>query len=123
MTPARPSCTESRSGRRTQFNAAPGSHWASALVGRFHRLGRVDGCRPASERVEALGGAGAGLGGIDENGQAGVRGDVKAVEAQAEFADDGVVEVLERAGMEADVVCCPVGAKRFALRGEFADEV
>ena len=52
-----------------------------------------------------------------------VGGDVQAVEAEAELADDGVVEVLDRGGVEADVVRGPVGAERLALRGELADEV
>jgi len=52
-----------------------------------------------------------------------VAGDVEAIEAEAELADDGVVEVLDRRGVEADVVCGPVGAERLALRGQRADEI
>jgi hypothetical protein len=39
------------------------------------------------------------------------------------LADDGVVELLGGSGVEAHVVCGPVGAKRLALRRELADEV
>jgi hypothetical protein len=52
-----------------------------------------------------------------------VCGDVEAVEAEAELADDGVVELLDGGRVEADVVCGPVGAERLALRGELADEI
>ena len=84
----------------------------SALVGRSRRLGGVDRGRPASEQVERLLGAGAGFGGVGEERQPVVGGDVEAVEAEAELADDGVVEVLDGGGVEADVVCGPVGAER-----------
>ena len=52
-----------------------------------------------------------------------VGGDVEPVEAEAEFPDDGVVELLDGCGVEAHVVRGPVGAKGLALRGKLADEV
>jgi hypothetical protein len=52
-----------------------------------------------------------------------VGGDVQAVVAEAELADDGVVEVLDGGGVEADVVGGPVGAERLAPCCELADEV
>jgi hypothetical protein len=45
-----------------------------------------------------------------------VGGNVQAVEAEAELADDGVVEELDGGGVEGDVVDGPVGAERVALR-------
>ena len=88
------------------------------------RRGRlVVGGGPAAEEVERLLGAGAGFGGVGEERQPGVGGDVEAVEAEAELADDGVVEVLDGGGVEAHVVRGPVGAERLALGGELADEV
>jgi len=52
-----------------------------------------------------------------------VGGDVEAVEAEAELADGGVVEVLDGGGVEAHIVCGPVGAERFAPGRELAHEV
>jgi hypothetical protein len=52
-----------------------------------------------------------------------VCGDVQPIEAEAELTDDGVVEVLDGAGVEADVVGGPVGAERIALGRELADEL
>jgi hypothetical protein len=52
-----------------------------------------------------------------------VGGDVQAVEAEAELADDGMMEVLDAGGVEADIVGGPVGAEGLALGRELADEV
>ena len=43
--------------------------------------------------------------------------------AQAEVADDGVVEVLDAGEVLADVVLGPAGSELLVLGGEFADEV
>jgi hypothetical protein len=51
-----------------------------------------------------------------------VGGDVQAVEAEAELADDRMMEVLDRGGVEAHVVCGPVGAERVALGGARIEE-
>ena len=75
---------------------------------------------PSSLRLR---GARAGLGGVGEERETVVGGDVQAVEAEAELADDGMMEVLDRGGVEAHVVCGPLGAERVALGGELADEV
>ena len=99
------------------------SRSASALVGRTRRLGGVDGGCPAAEELQRVLGAGAGLGGVGEERQAGVRGEVQPVEAQAELANDGMVEVLDAGVVEADVVRGPAGAERLALGCELADEV
>ena len=64
-----------------------------------------------------------GFGGVGEEGQARVCGEVHAVVAQAELANDGMVEVLDAGVVEADVVGRPEGAERLALGCEFADEV
>ena len=106
-----------RGGNR-QVNASP-----SALVGRARRLIAVDRGHPAAEERQRLIRARAGLSGVRGERQPLVGGDVQAVEAQAELADDRVVEVLDGRGVEAHVVCGPVAAKRLALRRELADEV
>src|SRR4051812_18439111 len=59
-----------------------------SLVGRAHRLGGVDGGRPAAEELQRLIRARARLGGVGGQRQPMVGGDVQAVEAQAELADD-----------------------------------
>jgi len=50
-------------------------------------------------------------------------GEVQAVEAQIELADDRMVEVLDGGCVEANVVRGPAGAERVALGSELADEV
>jgi hypothetical protein len=52
-----------------------------------------------------------------------VGGEVQSVEGQAELADNGMVEMFDAGVVEADVVRGPAGAERFAVGGEFADEV
>src|SRR6266536_585339 len=96
---------------------------ASTRVGRVRRLGGVDGGCPAAEELQRFLGARAWLGGVGEERQAGVSGEVQPVEAQAELANDGMVEVLGAGVVEADVVGGPAGAERLALGCEFADEV
>ena len=93
------------------------------MVGCLCWVGGVGRGCPASQEVERLFGARAWLGGVGEERQAVVGGDVQAVEAEAEFADDGVVEVLDGGRVKADVVGCPVGAERFASGRELAHEV
>jgi hypothetical protein len=78
---------------------------------------------PASEQSQCFLVARAGFGGVGEEREPVVGGDVQAIEVQAELADDGVVEVLDRGRVEADVVCGPVGAERLALGRELADEI
>ena len=56
---------------------------ASALVGRARGFGGVDRGCPAAEELQRLLGAGAGLGGVGEERQPGVSGEVQPVEAQA----------------------------------------
>lgn len=95
----------------------------SGLVGRARRLGGVAGGGPAAEELQRLLGAGAGLGRVDGDRQPGIGGEVHPVVAEGEIADDGVVEVLDAGGVEADVVRGPAGAERLALGCELADEV
>jgi len=52
-----------------------------------------------------------------------VGGDVQAVEAEAELANDRVVEVLDGGSVKPDVVGCPMRAKRVASGRELAHEV
>src|SRR6478672_2422388 len=96
---------------------------ALALVGCGRGLGGVDGRCPAAEELQRVLGARAGLGGVGEERQAGVGGEVQPVEAQAELADDLMVEALGAGVVEANVVLGPAGAERLALGGELADEV
>jgi hypothetical protein len=49
---------------------------------------------PSCRGVQRVLGAGAGFGGVGEEGQPGVSGEVEPVEAQAELADGGMVEAL-----------------------------
>ena len=86
-------------------------------------MGRVERRGPAAEELEGFLVARAGLGGVGEDRQAGVGGEVQALEVEAEVADDGVVEALDAGDVEADVVRGPVGAEHLALRRELADEV
>src|SRR4051812_8527098 len=95
----------------------------SALVGRVRRLGGVGGGRPAAEQLERLFGPRSGLGGVGEDRQAVVGGEVETVEAQSELADDRMVKVLDASVVEADVVRGPADAERFAVCRELADEV
>src|SRR5437773_2437708 len=95
----------------------------SALVGRARPLGRVDGGRPAAEELERLFGARTGLGGVGEDRQPVVGGEVQPVVAQAELADLGMMELLDAGVVEAHVVRGPATAKCLALRCELADEV
>jgi len=60
--------------RRSTVDCASCS--GSALVGRPRGLGKVDGGRPASEQVQRFLGAGAGFGGVGEERQPVVGGDV-----------------------------------------------
>ena len=50
-------------------------------------------------------------------------GEVQPVVAQAELADDGMVELFDAGVVEAHVVRGPAGAERLALCCELADEV
>ena len=95
----------------------------SASVDRLLRLGEVGCGRPASQQVQRFLRTRTWLGGVGEEGQAVVGGDVHAVEAEAELTNAGVVEQLDGGGVEADVVDCPVGAEHLALGRELADEV
>lgn len=78
---------------------------------------------PASEELEGFFVARAGLCGVGEDGQAGVRGELQPLEVEAELADYGVVEVLDAVDVKADVVRGLTGAKGLALRGELFGEV
>jgi hypothetical protein len=93
------------------------------VVGRARQLGGIDGGRPAAEECQGLVGARAGLGGVGDDRQPGVSGEVQPVVAELELADDGMVEVLDARVVEADVVRGPAGAERLTLGGELADEV
>src|SRR4051794_12275894 len=64
-----------------------------------------------------------GLGGVGEDALTGVRGQRKGLEGQVEVSDDGVVEELDAAGVDADVVCGPSLAELFAAGGELPDQV
>src|SRR6266536_320998 len=99
------------------------SRSTSALVGRARRLSVVDGGRPAAEELERLFRARTGFGGVGEDRQPVVGGEVQPVVAQAELADDGMVEVLDAGVVEAHVVRGPAAAERLASCCELADEV
>src|SRR5947209_5315291 len=108
---------------QTRVRRDAGLCLGSARVGRPRWVGDARSGCPASQEVQRLLGARAWLGGVGEEGQSMVGGDVQAVEAEAEIADDGVVEVLEGGRVKANVVGRPVGAERVASGREFADEV
>jgi hypothetical protein len=82
-------------------------------VGRARRLGEVGGGRPAAEQLERLFGARTGLGGVGEDRQPVVGGEVQPVVAQAELADCGMVEPLDTwlLAQGADIAPIP-GTKR-----------
>src|SRR3989442_3036335 len=94
----------------------------SALVGRARQPSVVDGGRPAAEELERLFGARARLGGVGEDRQPVVCGEVQPVVAQAELTNHGMVELLDTVVVEAHVVRGPAGAERLALCCELADE-
>src|SRR5437764_335388 len=77
--------------------------------------------RPAAKELQRFVCAGAGLGGVGEERQAGIGGEVEAVVRQMQVADDGMVEVLDAGVVEADVVRGPAGTEGLALRRELAD--
>jgi hypothetical protein len=89
----------------------------------MRRLGGDHRGYPAAEEFQRVLGAGAGLGGVGEDRQARVRGEVESVVAEGELADFGMVEVLDAGVVEADVVRGPAGPELVALGCEFADEV
>ena len=63
------------------------------------------------------------LGGVGEDRQPIVCGEIETVEVQAELADDWVMEVLDAGVVEAHVVGGPVGTECFAAGFELADKV
>ena len=69
---------------------------------RARRLSGVDRGSPASEELKRLFRARAGLGGVGEERQPGVRGEVQPVVGEVEVADDGMVEVLDAGVVKAD---------------------
>src|SRR5437870_13789683 len=94
-----------------------------SLVGRLRRLRGVGGGCPAAEELERLFGARARLSGVGEDRQPVVCGEVQPVVAQAELADDGMVELLDTGVVEAHVVRRPAGTEHLALCCELADEI
>jgi len=66
-----------------------------ALVGRACGLSGVERRRRAPKELQRLLGARARLGAVGEERQPLVCGELQPVEAQAELADDGMVEVLD----------------------------
>jgi hypothetical protein len=93
------------------------------LVDRARGLSGVEGGCPATEKLQRLLGARPGLGGVGEDRQPVVRGEVEPVEGEGEIADDGMVELLDAGVVEADAVRGPAGAERLALGCELVDEV
>src|SRR3954454_19098198 len=77
----------------------------------------------AAEEVERVGGASPWVGGVGEDGEAGVEDDFQALVVELEVADVPVVEVLDAADVEADVVAGPVLAELVAAGRQLADEV
>ncbi len=63
----------------------------------------------------------AGLGRVGEDRQPVVCGEVQPVEAEVQFADGGVVKLLDACAVEADVVCGPEDAELVALGSELTD--
>ncbi len=86
-------------------------------------VGLVEGRGPACEEVERLGGLRAGLGGVGEDGETAVSGQLQHLVGQAEVAHDRVVEVLGAGPVDAHVVRGPAGAELLAPSRELADEV
>jgi aryl-alcohol dehydrogenase-like predicted oxidoreductase len=83
----------------------------------------LGGGGPAGEKLEAVRG-GAALGrGVDEQGEAGLGRKFHGLEVEVEVADDGVVQFLVPAAVEADVVGGPAGAEVVAAGGQLADEL
>jgi hypothetical protein len=71
------------------------------------RISWFEGRGPASEQFEGLRVAVTGFGGVGEDGEAWVGGEVHAVVDEAEVADDRVVEVLDASDVLAHVVLSP----------------
>jgi hypothetical protein len=64
-----------------------------------------------------------GFGGVGEQALAGVGGQGEGLEGQVEVADDGMVEELDAAGVDSDVVRGPALSGLFAAGGQLPDQV
>jgi hypothetical protein len=64
-----------------------------------------------------------GFGGVGEQALAGVGGQGEGLEGQVEVADDGMVEELDAAGVDSDVVRGPALSELFAAGGQLPDQV
>src|SRR4051812_28249465 len=95
----------------------------SGLAGPLRGAGVGVRRRPAAEEPEGLLVARARLGGVGEDREPAVGGEIEALEVQLEVADDRVAEALDAVEVEAYVVRGPVGAELLAPRRELADEV
>jgi hypothetical protein len=73
--------------------------------------------------VQGVLGGRSGLGGVGEEALAGVGGQGEGLEGQVEVADDGMVEELDAAGVDPDVVRGPAPAELFAAGGQLPDQV
>src|SRR4051812_19823225 len=74
------------------------------------------------EQGEGFSRSGAGLRGVGVDGEVGVQDDIEAVVAELHVADVRVVEALDAAEVEADVVAGPGLGENVGSRGGGADE-
>lgn len=86
-------------------------------------LGRVLGRGPAGQQTQRVPGGGTGLGGIDEQRQAGVGGEIQALVHEVEVPDHGMPEMLEPGVVLAHVVGRPPRTELLTARGKFPDKV
>jgi hypothetical protein len=91
--------------------------------GRRARANGVPRRGEAAEQGERFGGPGARVGGVGEDRQVGVEDDIEAFVVELQVADLGVVETLDAADVEAEVVAGPELAEGLAAGGQLADEV
>src|SRR6476619_651288 len=93
------------------------------VLGHLVSVGLVLGRGPAGEQPERVRGRGACGRRVDEQGEAGVGGELHRLEVKLEVTDDRVVQLLEAGAVEPDVVGGPAGAEDLTAGGELADQL
>src|SRR6266550_1534105 len=107
----RPTPDRSSSRRLTNGRLRTRPRSRSPCLRSLRRLALVEGRSPAREEVKCFGRLRAGLGGIGEDDETAVGGQIQHLVRQAEIAHDRVVKTLRAGSMDADVVRGPARAE------------